>query len=121
MLTDGLASLRARARARERAALVKLADQLRALVLATNKPKPPPAAAPEHEYEPQLPKAAQTDPPPPPSKKKPKKKKRATLANEGNPHHVDKCACTQRTNDVAYSTRPALAPSAAGGPVLRVA
>ncbi|TXT15619.1 hypothetical protein VHUM_00122 [Vanrija humicola] len=84
------ASLRARARARERAALVKLADQLRALVLATNKPEAPAAAEPEVET---LSTQAPADPPPPPppmSKKKPKKKKRATLANDGNPHHVDK-------------------------------
>ncbi|KAL1413339.1 hypothetical protein Q8F55_001098 [Vanrija albida] len=79
------ASTRARARARERAALIKLADQLRALVLASNKIEP----AAEHEYEPAV-AAAAADPPPAPSKKKPKKKKRATLANEGNPHHVDK-------------------------------
>lgn len=61
-------------------------------MLATNKvpsqpevitqTQPPPVAAPP----PAEPAGKKTG-------KKKKKKKRTTLANEGNPHHVDKCEC----------------------------
>jgi hypothetical protein len=79
------ASARTRSRARERVALARLAEQLRALVIAAHKlplPQVESTAPPSHSPAGASPKKA--------SKKK-KKKKRTTLANEGNPHHVDKC------------------------------
>ncbi|BEI83333.1 hypothetical protein CcaverHIS002_0312010 [Cutaneotrichosporon cavernicola] len=84
------ASTRARNRARERVALLRLAEQLRALVLACNKipsasePVSPPPTPPATES------PAQKPPLSPKKNTKKKKKKRTTLANEGNPHHVDK-------------------------------
>jgi hypothetical protein len=35
-------------------------------------------------------------------KNKKKKKKRTTLANEGNPHHVDKCESAEQRPQVGF-------------------
>ncbi|WVO14365.1 hypothetical protein L204_101998 [Cryptococcus depauperatus] len=101
-----------RARAREQAALLKLAYELRAVVLATNKPSPVITSSAGTEDKPpnktkrKLDKKAEilSDTPQPASislsqtlssndciktKKKTKKKKRSVLANQSNPHHVD--------------------------------
>ncbi|KLT44608.1 hypothetical protein CC85DRAFT_283543 [Cutaneotrichosporon oleaginosum] len=85
------ASTRARTRARERMTLLRLAEQLRALVLACNKiPSAPEPMSPPPSPAVVLEPLAQKLPPSPKKNSKKKKKKRTTLANEGNPHHVDK-------------------------------